>query len=193
MFLSVAGSKTLTLLKDLVAPKKPAEASFEKLMKALRDFYAPKWNVLSERYIFHSRKQLSGETLAECIASLMGLAATCEFGAGLEEQLRDQLVYGVSCKELRGKLLRVTYGKNLTWAKVLYIVTNFESTARSMHQFQQMPSQPRKDHLNRKLAGHRQVPTGIQGMSDQKGGISKPCSAAWEQHTFKATLSNSSP
>lgn len=71
VFLSVAGSKTFTLLKDLVAPKKPGEACFEKLMKALRDFYAPKRNVLSKRYIFHSRKQLSGETLAEYIASLM--------------------------------------------------------------------------------------------------------------------------
>lgn len=116
----------------------------------------------------------------------------CEFGAGLEEQLRDLLVYGVSCKELRGKLLRVAYGKNLTWDKVLDIVTNFESTARSMHKFQQMPSHPRTDHLNRKLSGHRQVPRGTQGMSDQKGEISKPCSAAWEQAIYRRSAATRS-
>lgn len=64
------GSKTFTLLKDLVAPKKPGEASFEELMKVLRDLYAPKRNV------FRTRKQSAGETLAEHYF---------EIGAGLEE------------------------------------------------------------------------------------------------------------
>lgn len=38
------------------------------------------------------------------IASLKELAATGEFGAALEVQLRD-LVYGVASMELRGKML----------------------------------------------------------------------------------------
>lgn len=113
VFLAVVGSKTFTHLKDLLAPKKPGEATLNKLMKALQDFYTPKRNVLSERYAFRNRKQIAGESLAEYIAALKGLEATCEFGATLEEQLRDQLVYGVTNKDLRGKLLSAAYGDPL--------------------------------------------------------------------------------
>lgn len=127
-FLAVMGPKTFTLLKDLLAPKKPGEATLEELMKALRDFYAPKRNVLNERYTFRNRKQLAGESLAEYIATLKGLAATCEFGATLEEQLRDQLVYGVANKDLRGKLLSAAYGEPVAWAKVLDIVNNNDNS-----------------------------------------------------------------
>ena len=99
----------------------------------------PKKNVLSERYTFRARKQQNGESLSEYIAALKGLAATCEFGATLEEQLRDQLVYGISSKELRTKLLSAAYGEKLKWAKVKDIVNNFESTTSSLKTFQHTP------------------------------------------------------
>ena len=57
----------------------------------------PKKNVLSERYTFHAPKQQNG-VFDTYIAALKGLATTCEFGAMLEEQLRNQLVYGISSK-----------------------------------------------------------------------------------------------
>lgn len=113
VFLAVVGPKMFALLKDLLAPQKPGKAKLEELTKALRDFYQPKRNVLSERYFFRCRTQLAGESLAEYIASLKGLAKTCEFGATLNEQLRDQLVYGVANKDLRGKLLSAAYGNVL--------------------------------------------------------------------------------
>lgn len=139
VFLSVVGAKTFSLLTDLVAPKKPSETPLKDILKALRDFYVPKKNVLSERYSFRARKQQSGESLAEYVAALKGLAASCAFGATLEEQLRDQLVYGISSKELRTKLLSAAYGQELSWAKVMDTVNNFECTATSLKTFQQAP------------------------------------------------------
>ena len=139
VFLSVVGAKTFSLLRDLLAPKKPSEASYDDIVKALREFHVPKKNVLSERYTFRARKQQNGESLSEYIAALKGLAATCEFGATLEEQLRDQLVYGISSKELRTKLLSAAYGEKLKWAKVKDIVNNFESTTSSLKTFQHTP------------------------------------------------------
>lgn len=76
-------------------------------------------NLLSKRYGFQARKQLNGESLAEYVAALKGLASTCEFGALLEEQLRDQLVYRICSKDLRARLLSAAYGEPLTWSKVL--------------------------------------------------------------------------
>lgn len=60
------------------------------------------------------------------------------FSEKLEEQLRDQLVYGISSKELRIKLLlAAAYGEPLKWAKVMDIVNNFESTTSSFKTIQQ--------------------------------------------------------
>jgi len=115
----------------LLAPKKPSQSTYDDIVKALREFHVPKKNVLSERYTFRARKQQNGESLSEYIAALKGLVATCEFGATLEEQLRDQVVYGISSKELRTKLLSAAYGEKLTWTKVKDMVNNFESTTSS--------------------------------------------------------------
>ena len=75
----MVGAKTFSLLRDLLAPKKPSEASYDDIVKALREFHVPKKNELSERYTFRARKQQNGESLSEYIAALKGLAATCEF------------------------------------------------------------------------------------------------------------------
>ncbi|KAI4904821.1 hypothetical protein NFI96_009209 [Prochilodus magdalenae] len=139
LILTFSCAKTFSLLTDLLAPKKLSDCTLEDLLKALREFYVPKKNVLSERYSFRVRKQQNGETVAEYVAALKGLATTCEFGEKLDEQLRDQLVYGISSKELRTKLLSAAYGEKLKWAKVMDIVHNFESTTSSLKTIQQTP------------------------------------------------------
>ncbi|RXN38340.1 Retrovirus-related Pol poly from transposon [Labeo rohita] len=139
VFLSVVGAKTFSLLTDLLAPKRQSETPLTDILKALRDIYVPKKNVLSERYSFRARKQLNGESLAEYVAALKGLASTCEFGASLEEQLRDQLVYGICSKDLRARLLSAAYSEQLTWSKVLDTVNNFECTVSSLKAFQHAP------------------------------------------------------
>lgn len=96
--------KIFALLKDLVAPVKPGEAGLGVLLKALRDFYSPKKNVLAKRYTFWNWKQLVGKTLAEYIAALNRLATLYNFGDTLEE-LCDQFICGISNKELHSKLL----------------------------------------------------------------------------------------
>ncbi|KAG5840261.1 hypothetical protein ANANG_G00186940 [Anguilla anguilla] len=139
VFLSVVGPKTFSLLTDLVAPKKPSETPLADLLKVLRDFYVPKKNVVSERYSFRARKQQSGESLAEYVPALKRLAASCEFGLTLEQQLSDQLVYGISSEELRTKLCSAAHGEQLNWAKAMDIVNNFECTTTSLRTFQQTP------------------------------------------------------
>lgn len=87
VFLSMVGPKTFALLKDLVESVKLGEGDLGVLWKALKDFYSPKMNVLTERYTFRNQKQLVDKTLAEYIAALKELATTCSFGNMLEEQL----------------------------------------------------------------------------------------------------------
>ena len=103
--LTVVGAKTYALIKDLVAPNKPATKTFEELVKILEDHLNPKPLVISERFKFHQRNQKEGDSIAQFLAALRRLAEHCEFGTTLEESLRDQLVCGISNETIQRKLL----------------------------------------------------------------------------------------
>ena len=72
--------------------------------------------MIAERYHFHLRQQTSNESVAEYIAELRRLASTCEFGAFLDEALRDRFVCGLRSESARRKLLTET---KLTLAKAV--------------------------------------------------------------------------
>ena len=61
MFLSVIGSKHYSLLRNLLAPEKPSEASYDVLTAKLRDHFQLKKIVIAERFHFHRRNQAAGE------------------------------------------------------------------------------------------------------------------------------------
>ena len=103
--LTVVGAKTYAMIKDLVAPNKPATKTFEELVKILEDHLNPKPLVISERFKFHQRNQKEGDSIAQFLAALRRLAEHCEFGTMLEESLRDQLVCGISNETIQRKLL----------------------------------------------------------------------------------------
>jgi len=48
--------------------------------------------VIAERFHFHKWSQQAGETIAEYLAKLGHLAATCNFREYLQEVLKDRLV-----------------------------------------------------------------------------------------------------
>ncbi|ROL49014.1 hypothetical protein DPX16_16629 [Anabarilius grahami] len=175
VFLSVVGAKTFSLLTDLLAPKRPSETSLADILKVLRDFYVPKKNVLSERYSFRAQKQLNGESLSEYVAPLKGLASTCEFVASLEEQLWDQLVYGICSKDLRARLLSAAYGEPLTWPKLLDIVNNFECTVTSLKAFQHTPLRTDSVSHAKPAREHPGAEEKTPGKSSCEKGEQTPC------------------
>ena len=94
-FLSLIGSKIYPLLKNLVAPTLPKEKTFDKLVAALKGPFEPKPLMIAERFHFHRRAQAEGESIKEYMAELRMLTTHCEFGAFLDEALRDRLVCGL--------------------------------------------------------------------------------------------------
>ncbi len=122
VFLTPVGGQTYTLLRDLLSPAKPAEKTLKQLMDALRGHYKPKVT-MAERYVFHQRKQESGETVAGLEAELRKMASRCDFGETLEEALRDRLVCGLREEVYRKRLLAEP---NLTLSKVLAIAQSLE-------------------------------------------------------------------
>ena len=79
--------------------------------------------MIYERYIFNSCKQENSESTDSYLARLCKLAATCDYGALLDEMLRDRIVIGVTDNQIHARLLRES---KLTLQKALEICRSSE-------------------------------------------------------------------
>ena len=111
IFLSSIGGKTYELLRNLLAPTLPKDKSLAEVIAVLEKHFDPKPAVIAERFKFHKRDQLPGESLADYIAELRRLATHCEFREYLNDALRDRLVCGLRAEGTQRRLLTT---KNLT-------------------------------------------------------------------------------
>ncbi|KAK3769860.1 hypothetical protein RRG08_036909 [Elysia crispata] len=74
ILLSVVGLQQFRLLKDLAAPSKPAEKSFQELCKLLKDHHAPSPPKFLSREKFDARTRQPGESIANFVAALRHLS-----------------------------------------------------------------------------------------------------------------------
>lgn len=125
--LSLIGVKTYHLLRNLLAPEKPAEQTFQKIVDTLKNHLSPKPLVIAERFRFHNRNQSKDESIPEYMAELRKLTQFCEFGAGLSDALRDRLVCGMHCQSTQKRLLSE---KDLTLEKALATAVSMEAANR---------------------------------------------------------------
>ena len=79
VFLSVVGSKTYSLLRNLVAPALPQNKTLDQLVAILKSHFEPKPVIIAERFHFHRRSQAMGESIAEYLAELRRLSTHCAF------------------------------------------------------------------------------------------------------------------
>ncbi|KAL0161731.1 hypothetical protein M9458_045456, partial [Cirrhinus mrigala] len=64
------GGRAYALLRSLTAPVKPADVSFENIVKTMQDHLAPKPLLIAERFRFHKRNQNEGESISAYTAEL---------------------------------------------------------------------------------------------------------------------------
>ena len=69
-FLSIIGSMTYALFRDLLGPDKPSEKMFAGLKQVLEVHYKPKKVVIAERFRFLRRSQAAGRSIMEYVAEL---------------------------------------------------------------------------------------------------------------------------
>ena len=86
--------------------------------------------VIAERFQFFRRQQDVGETVAEYEAELRKLATHCDYGAFLEQALRDRLVCGLRNEASQKHLLSKA---NLTLEKALEIAQGMEAADSNTH------------------------------------------------------------
>ena len=105
VLLAVVGVESYHLIRSLAAPAKPSEKSFEELVEIMKKHYNPRPSAIVQRYKFHTRIRQAGESIADYLAALRTLSEYCDFGAVLDDMLRDRLVCGVEDCSIQKKLL----------------------------------------------------------------------------------------
>ena len=102
--LSLIGSKTYSLLRDVLWPEKPADKNFEEIVSAIQKLLNPKPLEIAERSRFYKRNQ-QGESVLSYVVELKKLTIHYNFGGSLEETLRDKLVCGLINQQIQKRLL----------------------------------------------------------------------------------------
>ena len=124
VFLSVLGSKTYLLLRNLLTPETPKDKTFDELVTVLKEHFEPKPLIISERFHFYRREQAVNESISDYVVDLRRLTTHCEFGAFLEDALRDRFVCGLKNETTQRKLLTES---DLTFQRALKVAQSDET------------------------------------------------------------------
>ena len=128
ILLSVCGSKTYKLIRNLTTPEKPSHKTFAELVHLVQRHQHPKPSAIVQRFKFNTRFRKPGESIASYVAELRSLSEHCDFKTTLEEMLRDRLVCGVNDEQIQRRLLAES---SLDFKKALKIATSMETAVKS--------------------------------------------------------------
>lgn len=133
VLLTVCGPATYRLIRNLVAPQKPAEVAYAELVALVQAHHTPKPSVTVQRFKFHSRTRQPGESVATFIAELRQLTEHCDFGGTLDDMLRDRLVCGIANNSIQRRLLAEP---DLTLKKALELARAMETADKDVKDLQ---------------------------------------------------------
>lgn len=94
MLCYLMGERAEEILSQIM-PDLSATTSYEAVKIKFNGYFAPKKNVVFERFKFNSRMQQTDESVDSFVTALYTLAETCEFGELKEDLIRDRLVIGI--------------------------------------------------------------------------------------------------
>lgn len=146
-FITAIGKNAYKTLKTLLEPVKPECKTYAQLVQALQGHYSPKPLVIAERFKFNRRFQQEGESVAAFAVELKRLAASCDFGAFLDDALRDRFVAGLSDRETQAQLLKKS---TLTFANACDIAKSIELARKESNAFQPRHAQGTVSALRQK-------------------------------------------
>ena len=111
--LSLVGTATYKLLRDLSYPKLPKDKSYEELNILMTDQFSPVVSVWRERIRFYIAHQNERESVSEWYARVRNLAVNCKFGEQLTSILRDKFVCGLKGGPVQDRLCEEDEKKSL--------------------------------------------------------------------------------
>ncbi|UYV74754.1 K02A2.6-like, partial [Cordylochernes scorpioides] len=130
--LTLMGSKTYSVLKNLCSPILPKDKTFDNLIDILKRHFSPKRSIVVERFIFFKRMQLKEESISDYLVEIKRLASSCNFGNFLEDSLRDKMVCGLYNAKIQNRILSEG---DISLAKVIEIALSMEAAEKNTKLF----------------------------------------------------------
>ena len=127
--MSSGGAETCSLLRNFVAPAKPSDKSYNKLLRVMNEHQNPKPSVIKERCKFNKRDRQLGESIPFYETEIKHLSEHCDFGVTLEDMIRDRLVCGVRGPKIQQRLLAET---ELSFDRALKIASMMERAKKNV-------------------------------------------------------------
>ena len=127
ILLSACGKKTYKLMRNLSAPQKPGEKTYDDIVKLVTDHQHPKPSSIVQRCKFNSRLRLPNESVSQFVAELRQISEHCDYKATLDDMLRDRLVCGIKEDRIQRRLLAEP---GLTFKKAMEVATAMEMAAK---------------------------------------------------------------
>ena len=148
VLLSVCGTKTYKLVRNLVNPRKPTDKSFVELGNLVKNHLNPRPSSIVYRFKFNSRFRQPGETIQQYVAELRNLSEHCEFGDQLEKMLRDRLVCGLNDERIQRRLLAES---QLEFKKAMELASAMETADRNTRDLiaGNLSEKPEESQVNR--------------------------------------------
>ncbi|XP_048255362.1 uncharacterized protein K02A2.6-like [Haliotis rufescens] len=100
------------------------ERKSQTLLSSVGDHYNPQPSKIVHLYHFNTRVRKPNETISEFVAVLRKLTEFCDYGAFLNDMLRDRFVCGINKQKMLSRLLSE---ENLTFTKAVAIATSMEA------------------------------------------------------------------
>ena len=144
--MSIVGAETYQLMRNLTAPAKPTEKSFDQLFKLVKEHHNPAPSVILQCFKFASRQQKSGESVTTYLSELRRLSEHCKYGQTLDEMLCDHIVCGIHIADSRLQR-RLLAEPELTLKKAIELAQAQETVDQGAQQLQQKQSQ-QSEQLN---------------------------------------------
>ena len=143
ILLSVVGAPIYQFIRNLVAPNKLTENTFEEPVKLMQGNYQPSQSVIVHRF---KCAQQQGESVATFVSELRRLSEHCRYGESLEEMLRYRIVRRTTNNQLQKRLLAEP---KLTFKKALELAQAQESADQGSQQLQQQQQKHSLAPLNK--------------------------------------------
>lgn len=137
ILISEVGAQTYSLLRNLISPEKPKDKTYQQVVLVLKNHFHPQPSEIVQRYKFDSRTRKPEESVTEYVAELRRLAQSCNYGATLEQMLRDQIVCGINDDRIQRRLLAEA---DLTFDTALKIALSVEAANKNIQDLQKPPS-----------------------------------------------------
>ncbi|KAB0801907.1 hypothetical protein PPYR_04093 [Photinus pyralis] len=103
LLLSKVGADVFKILFDHFKPEKLIEKTYIQLTTVLNKIYGKKVYIFAERINFAGCFRNENESVTNYMRALAG---DCSFGAGLNERMRDQLIFGINNREWQEKIIQ---------------------------------------------------------------------------------------